>query len=89
MSLYTAVGVSLYGPVNLVDNDTHIVGLAIQHSIPAGPLFATPIQWSLYGQWHRWVSREAKKADASHIGAPGYHLSGGAYSYGVSLSADL
>ncbi len=77
------------GPANLVDSDTHVMGMAIRYRIPDNQIIPLPITLALFGQYHWIQSRQIQKNDPTFIGAPGYNFTGNAYTYGLSLQADL
>lgn len=71
------------GPINLVDSDAHIFGLGFLHH------FAEGFAWGLAGQYHYRSRRTVTKPAGNLIGAPGYEVQGEAYTYGLSLQAEL
>lgn len=79
---------SVSGPGNLLDSDTHVLGVSFQHRVAASewlPAFG----WGLFGQYH-WLNRRGvEKSAPDYVGAPRYEFSGTAYTYGVSLQAEL
>ncbi len=72
----------LSGPSNLVDADTHILGLNFQYRIQN-------VYLNLFGQYHHTPTRHVEKASPDYIGAPGYDFSANSYSYGLSLGTSL
>jgi hypothetical protein len=79
----------LSGPVNVLDSDTHIVGLSLRHRLGESEWFPFPMSWGIYGQYHWIANRRVEKADPGYIGAPGFDFGGNAYAYGLSLQAEL
>ncbi len=79
----------LSGPANLVDSNTHVLGLGLRLRVPDNEVIPIPVTVSLYGQYQWIASRHIEKSDPTYIGNPGYDFSGNAYTYGVSLQADL
>lgn len=71
------------GSINLVDSDAHIFGLGFLHH------FAEGFSWGLAGQYHFRSRRSVSKPSNGLIGAPGYEVGGEAYTYGLSLQAEL
>ena len=78
----------LSGGANFLDCNTHVVGLSVRHTIPAGSLLPWRTEWGLFGQYHRMVARTVEKAAADVIGSPRYDISGNAYAYGLSIQAE-
>jgi hypothetical protein len=78
----------LSGPANLVDSDTHVVGLSFRHAIPSSEVFPLPLTLGLFGQVHFFSARKITKATET-IGAPGYDLDGNSYIYGANLQLSL
>ena len=79
----------LSGPANLLDSNTHIVGLSLEHRFNWDLFSPSTVRWGIYGQYHWITSRTITKSDPNFIGSPDYPFSGVAYTYGISLSADL
>jgi len=79
----------LSGPANLLDTDTHVVGIGVRYQIPNNQILPLPVTVAIFGQYHWMETRHIDKSDSSFIGAPGYDFSGNAYTYGLSLQADL
>lgn len=77
------------GPSNPLDSDVHVVGLSIQHHLPAWGWLPLGMSWGLYGQYHWMPERPVVKSDAASVGAPGFRVSGRAYNYGVFLQGQL
>lgn len=73
---------------NLIDTDTHVLGLSIQRNF-GSPLFFDQLCLSIFGQAHLFNSRTVVKADPNFVGAPGYTISGKVLMFGGSLSTDL
>lgn len=81
----------LQGASNLLDSNTHVVGLSLQYHFAEnqGIGMTLPVTLGLYGQRHWMTSRQVTKAAPTFVGAPGYLFSGNAYTYGFTLQAQL
>jgi hypothetical protein len=77
------------GQANVLDSDTHILGVGLQHTLLPGEFFAGPTKWGLFGQYHHLTEREVMKVNQDGVGAPGYKFSGSSYTYGIFLQAEL
>ncbi|MBI4402914.1 MAG: hypothetical protein HY537_02060 [Deltaproteobacteria bacterium] len=77
----------LSGPANILDCDTHILGAVIEHRLFEESTFS--LSWALYGQYHLFVERKVAKANPQYIGAPGFQLGGSAFTYGLTVMAEL
>lgn len=76
------------GPTNLLDSNTHIVGLGLSYEI-ASVASLIPLRASLYGQGHFFESVDVEKSNPDYIGAPGYRIGGHGFFYGLLLEAML
>jgi hypothetical protein len=79
----------LSGAGNLLDSDTHIFALGVQHRLEAGTLFPFPLRYGVYGQYHRLTVRSVTKREPDFVGAPGFEFSGNTFVYGLALQAEL
>jgi hypothetical protein len=77
----------LSGAANLLDTNTHVVGVSARYRFGKSELVPFPVTTSLYGQYQFFETRTVVKSDPSYIGAPGYQFGGSAYTYGLSLQA--
>ena len=78
----------LSGPGNLLDTNTHILGISVQHRLQKTAEFPA-FSWGLFGQYHWLKHRPVTKAAPDFVGAPHYDFSGSAYTYGISIQAEL
>ncbi len=73
---------------NLIDTDTHVLGLNIERNL-GSPLFFDQLRVSLSGQAHIFNQRKVVKSNADFIGAPGYTISGQVFMFSLALSSDI
>lgn len=79
----------LSGNHNILDGNTHVAGASLRHRLQDTWWFPHAVTWAIYGQYHWIAARDVVKNDPDFIGAPGYRLSGNAYTYGVALQTEL
>lgn len=70
---------------NIVDTDVHVVGLATSWAFGPNESYKS-LLLTLHGQYHFWAPRKVVKADPDFIGAPGYTITGNAWTAGASIS---
>jgi hypothetical protein len=78
----------LSGISNVLDSNSHVVGLSFEHLLLPGEIIPIPLRWGISGQYHWLEARQVSKAGAT-VGAPGYEFKGNTYTYGVFLQAEL
>jgi long-subunit fatty acid transport protein len=84
----SAVG-DLSGTGNILDTDAHIVGFGLSHDFAPNAILPWTTTVGLFGQYHFFVARGVHKTAVDSVGAPQYQVSGSAYTYGLSVQADL
>lgn len=77
------------GPANPLDTDIHVAGLSFRHTVDEVEWLPFGFSWGLYAQYHWMKERAVTKAAPDSVGAPGYVISGRAYTFGASLGVDL
>lgn len=84
----TPVG-DLSGPTNLLDADTHVLGLAVDYPLRIESLMPATILLGSHAQ-HQWASeRVVQKSSSAYIGAPGYRFAFQSWTYGLHLQMPL
>jgi hypothetical protein len=73
---------------NLIDADTHVLGFNVSRYL-GNPLFFDRLTVSLFGQAHLLNPRVIVKSSPDYVGAPGYTISGQAFTVGVSFTSDI
>lgn len=79
----------LEGSGNILDANTHIVGLDLRYRQRPTTMLPLPVTIGIYGQYHFLKARSVTKSDPDFVGAPGYEFKGGAYAFGASFQAEL
>lgn len=79
----------LGGSGNILDSNTHIVGLGLRYRQSSTAILPLPVTIGIYGQYHFLKARSVVKSDPDFVGAPGYEFTGGAYAFGASFRAEL
>ena len=74
---------------NVLDSDTHILGLGIEHTVLPGEFIAGQMRFGLFGQYHRLSERDIAKNAREGRAASSYKFSGSSYTYGIYLQAEL
>lgn len=77
------------GPANPLDTDVHVVGTSFRHNIGEVEWLPFDLTWGLYAQYHWMKNRTVTKTAGAEVGSPGYTVQGHAYTFGISLGADL
>lgn len=81
--------VNVSGAANPLDTDVHVVGTSFRHSLGEVEWLPFDLTWGLYAQYHWMKNRTVTKTSGAEVGSPGYTVQGRAYTFGISLGADL
>ncbi|MBY0369504.1 hypothetical protein K2X33_02385 [bacterium] len=71
---------------NIIDTDVHVLGLSAAVDLGRNEFFNNMLL-AMHGQYHFMAPRQVVKADPDFIGAPGFTVSGRAWSVGASISS--
>jgi|GEM_PF-2006136 len=76
--------VDLSGSGNLLDSNTHVIGIGLGCRVAENFLGAEEVHINFAGQWHIIEKRTIEKVDPALIGSPGYVFKGNAYVVGLA-----
>ncbi|NBT58566.1 hypothetical protein EBT16_07255 [bacterium] len=79
----------LSGTSNVLDADTHIVGMALEHQFSDSWVLGTPLNLGVFGQIHQFKDREIVKTAQKGGPSSTFTFTGNAVVLGVSAQAEL